>query len=356
MYKYTYHTLGIRMTTVLFINKKRQITTGTNWEGAYCYTGHSSGLANSVRMVVDMLTDLGISTAVEEAIDNNCIDRLVSYHKPKVVIIEALWVIPSKFEILQKLHPTTTWYIRLHSEVSFIANEGMAMGWLRDYATMYPTVRIAANSKRMRRDMTELLNVPIAYMPNYYHRDFITTTKVPSKQIINISCFGAIRPLKNHLTQAIAAIKFADLRHATLRFHINGTRVEGNGGPILKNLRELFKASKHELVEHTWLAHNDFKQLIADEIDVGLQVSFTESYNIVAADHVDCNVPIVASPEVKFIAPMFTADPTSVQSIVDALQWALYTRLLRGQILNSLRLSSTNRDAVSAWVNFCTGI
>ena len=64
-----------------------------------------------------------------------------------------------------------------------------------------------------------------------------------NKSTIDIGAYGAIRPLKNQLLQALAAIKFAESIGKTLRFHINITRIENNGDPVLKNLRNLFSNS-----------------------------------------------------------------------------------------------------------------
>ena len=84
-----------------------------------------------------------------------------------------------------------------------------------------------------------------------------------SSNIINVSCFGALRPLKNQLSQALAAIQFADSQDYRLRFHINATRVEQQGQNILKNLRGVFGSLKsHQLIEHPWMDHEVLKERI----------------------------------------------------------------------------------------------
>ena len=111
---------------VIFILKKRQSShTG--------YASVSSGLLNSARFVSDMLNKNGIESNLVEVQDNNCIDREVSKYRPTHVVIEALWVVPSKFEVLTKLHPNVQWIIRLHSDISFLANEGIAIEWIYEY-------------------------------------------------------------------------------------------------------------------------------------------------------------------------------------------------------------------------------
>ena len=103
-----------------------------------------------------MLREIGFDSTLEVAIDNNCIDRLVTKHKPTHVIIEALWVVPSKFTVLQKLHPNVKWIIRIHSEMPFMAGEGMAMDWIGDYAK-FKNIIIACNAPRMLDEIETFL-------------------------------------------------------------------------------------------------------------------------------------------------------------------------------------------------------
>jgi hypothetical protein len=230
------------------------------------------------------------------------------------------------------------------------------MEWIRKYALKFPTVIIAANSKRMQQDLIELLHTPVACLPNYYTTEHKYARMTKLHKTINISCFGAIRPLKNQLIQAVAAIHYANTHNLALRFHINCSRVEGNGKPILKNLQALFnKYPGHSLVEHSWLNPDEFKQLIRTSIDVGMQVSFTESYNIVAADHIDCGVPVVTSPEIKFICVPYHVDPTEVLSIYRGLSRAVFFRRFHLDKLNNIRLGQFNRKSEKDWLQFITG-
>jgi len=147
---------------ILFICKKRK-TYGT---GPYTHIV-SSGLLNSARFVNDMLVENGIDSTIIEVIDNNCIDREVKKHNPTHVIIEALWVVPEKFEILTKLHPKVKWIIRIHSEVPFIANEGIAMDWIFKYLN-YPKVIVSVNSLRALTEFNAITPKPMLFLPNYY--------------------------------------------------------------------------------------------------------------------------------------------------------------------------------------------
>src|SRR5579859_1853438 len=136
--------------------------------------GHdlSSGLKNSVRFIVDMLVSLGIEAKAVEVVDNNGIDREVTAYQPTHVIIEALFVLPSKFDVLKPLHPQVKWIVRLHSEIPFLAGEGMAMEWILGY--MARGVEVMCNAERTVCDLRVLATQQgisdrlVSYGPNFY--------------------------------------------------------------------------------------------------------------------------------------------------------------------------------------------
>jgi len=167
------------------------------------------------------------------------------------------------------------------------------------------------------------LNETVHYLPNYYPLDFTPHCPLPESNTLNISCFGALRPLKNHLMQAVAAIKLARKLGKKLRFHINGTRIEMKGEPIQRNLSKMFGLlPDYELVEHSWLAHDKFIALLR-QMDLAMQVSFTETFNIVTADAVVNGVPVITSPDIVWIDSQFHADPNSSDQMVTVMERTL---------------------------------
>jgi hypothetical protein len=329
---------------VLFILKKRQ-SSHTN------YSSISSGLLNSAKFVSDMLNKNGIESNLVEVVDNNCIDREVTKYKPTHVIIEALWVVPSKFETLIKLHPNVQWIIRLHSDISFLANEGIAIDWIYEYMK-YPNVSVSSNDLETNENFSQLTNSNFVYLPNYYPVGFFNhnRTKPSCKKVLNVGCFGAVRPLKNQLIQAVAAIDYADTYGKKLRFHINVKRIEGKGEPVLKNLRELFENNpKHELVEYDWLTHDEFIDVV-QSMDFGMQVSFTETFNIVTADFVNNNIPVVVSREIPWVSRLFQANPSKVESIVRRMRLALMFPKLK--VLNKIGLWLNSLKSERIWTKY----
>jgi len=317
------------MKKVMFILKRREDYNAVLHQNI----GLSTGLYNSASFMNQMLRNSGVHSNLYVVEDNNRIDALVSAYKPTHVIIEALWVVPSKFAVLQKLHPNVKWIIRLHSEMPFMAGEGMAMDWISEYSC-FKNVYIGVNAPRMMREVETLLNTKhsksldekIIYLPNYYPQNYVKKEFNRDKDTIDIACFGAVRPLKNHLVQAVAAIDFANKIGKKLNFHVNAGRIEMKGDAVINNLRGMFEHlsdSGHQLVNHQWTPREQFLELCAS-MDIGLQVSFSETFNIVGADLISQGVPLVGSKEIPWSSNLYNADPTDSKDIAAKLECAYY--------------------------------
>lgn len=298
----------------------------------------SSGLSNSARFLSDMLNTVGVESKVVHVVDNSTIYKEAMAFKADVVVIEALWVVPDKFDELFRVNPKIKYIVRNHSETPFLANEGIAFDWIMQYATK-PNVVIGSNSKRMHdetRFLVELahpgmgkhwLESKVLHLPNYYPLESGNPHRlVSSKEYVDVGCFGDIRPLKNQVAQAIAALKFATNIKKPLRFHVNVGHIDQSGEQIIKNLKRLFyHFPEHKLIQHPWLSHEEFKRLVAS-MDLMSQVSFSETFNIVAADAVSQGVPTITSPEISWASWCFRCDPTSSDDMTHALEKAYHVK------------------------------
>lgn len=330
---------------VLFICKQRPAQYGASY-----------GLLNSCKFISNALEDMGVESKVIEVIDNNYIDKECHNYKPTHCFIEALWVVPEKFDVLIPLHPNIQWFVRIHSNTPFLANEGMAMDWIYKYLLLqnkYKQFHLSPNSSDMINDIYNIFSAITVYTPNIYYPiispDILLNKPVEkNKYTLEIGCFGAIRPFKNQLLQAMAAISFANSLNKNLRFHINHTRVETHGEAVHKNLVSLFTNTNHELVVHDWLSHDDFLRLIKT-MDMGLQVSFSETFNIVAADFVNLNVPIIGSKEISWLNSFYQANPNNIDDITKAMWIAWTCKSFNLQYLNKLGLKHWNKQAIVTW-------
>ncbi len=339
---------------VLFILKRRQDYSADFHSGK----GMSTGLMNSSSFVDSALRESGFDSRIEVVIDNNDIDRVVTLHRPSHVIIEALWVVPEKFTELTKLHPSVKWIIRLHSDAPFLAMEGIAFKWLGHYLTN-KNVIVSANSPRMFNELKIFSENVLRcknraiYLPNTYpHENFEKTVEHEDSGVLNVGCFGAIRPLKNTLIQALGAMDAANNLGKKLHFHINA-RIE-RGDSIMDNLKGLFTHTLdagHQLVCHPWKPHDEFVKLCKG-MHVGMQVSFSETFNIVAADLVSAGVPVIGTDEIPWIESTYVANPTRVDDISRVLMEAVRTKYHNVQT-HQHNIKKYSEDALHGhWIEF----
>lgn len=332
------------------------------------YSKSKAGLYNSALLIKEAL-EKHMDTKLVVCVDGNSIDKELHDYKPDFAILEAIWVTPDKLRELVALHPRVRFIVRIHSKISFLAHEGNALEWIIEYSKIN-NVDIAYNEKSTAEDFLAV-DIKSSFLPNIYKyicqepmsfakRAFLTRKALYNRfrQVkdifpathLNVGCFGAIRPMKNQLLQAFAALEFAKENGYVLHFHINSPRQEQGGNSVLKNLRALFKDRADELVEHDWLSHNQFLELI-QHMDIGLQTSMSESFNIVSADFVRQGVPIVASTEVTWLPEINRVVFDDVKDTKRAMDYALKNSELN-VYLAQRSLNQYSENAFRDWMYY----
>ena len=193
-------------------------------------------------------------------------------------------------------------------------------------------VKIITNDQRYYNELNIFYSVltnkdddcinKIVYLPNYYNiKELCEYKKIKSqnKDTINICCFGALRPLKNNLIQAFAAIEFCKKINKKLNFHIN-CRIESGGSEYQKNLLKIFSNSNnnYNLISHEWKNRDDFIEL-CKTMDIGMQVSLSETFNIVLADMITLGISSIGSNEIPWLSSHSIASTIDVNDIVNKL-------------------------------------
>lgn len=318
------------------------------WQGA--------GLHQSTEFVAEGLRQHHIEAKVVDVIDGNYIDNAIFTHQPNIVILEALWATPSKMKVIKELYPKIKFFVHLHSNIPFLALEGCAIEWLLGYDSL--GIGVIANSKYAYQALKTVITTQcfqsLTFLPNVYtfkaHR--------PIKRdegSIHIGCFGAIRPMKNQLIQAMAAIEFARRIGKYLYFYVNSSRIETGGDNVLKNLRALFLSpfTSGILIEDEWRKHDNFVSYLRT-LDFGMQVSMSETFNITSADYTAAGLPMVVSDEIPWASRFNRAKVDDIESITDRmLQVYKKPCLVRW---NQTLLSWYSADAIKKWVHFIRGV
>jgi len=345
------------MTRSLFLLKRREdYSQDPSYSSSYQI---ATGMYNSAKFVVDELVAAGREAKVVLVVDGNDIDREVTNYEPTDVFIEGLWVTPSKFQELLAIgrHQTVRWHVRIHSEVPFLATEGVAMDWITKYLNL--GILVAPNAPRMHEQLTWLSKKMLGtdaslvpYLPNCYPVDYsfwpLQNLDTTNKTTLDIGCFGAYRPMKNHLQQAFIALKYAEMKGKSLRFHVNDRQDAGGGGPA-KNVEGLITAAGGELVKHSWEDRQTFLGSIS-QIDLLMQLSMSETFNIVAADATLVGKPILVSKEINWAYPIY-GDPQSVADCLKKLELIMANKsfFING---NRAGLNIYANSARRRWLNY----
>lgn len=282
------------------------------------------GLWNAATMIAKYLRTRNVEVDVKATTDGNSIEKEIYGQRYTHIILEALWCPPEKILELSIIYPKIKWIVRAHSQLSFLANEGEAIRHIVDIENIQRkrnNVFFSSNAKELY-DIFRVIrkNLRVVYLPNVYdielfkERDFSKNSS-----IMHIGCFGALRPMKNQLFQAAVAIATAESFNKTLHFHINHNEDVNVHNSIHKSLNFLFKNTDHRLINHSWAEHDDFMKIIR-KMDIGLQVSFTETFNIVAADFVNEGIPILVSHSIHWLDEYFKVETDEFNEAVDKLK------------------------------------
>lgn len=160
--------------------------------------------------------------------------------------------------------------------------------------------------------------------------------------------------MKNQLLQAMMAAAFCKIHGLKLFFHMNTSRVEQQGGCVLGNIQALFAGTDSVLVEHQWLNRKEFLELVAS-MDLMMQLSFNESFNIVAADAVLMGIPIVVSDTIDWMPKESRAAVDNMEDILAKMDRVLKRRH-RAVRDNISALEKHNEASVNAWSKFLKSI
>jgi hypothetical protein len=163
---------------------------------------------------------------------------------------------------------------------------------------------------------------------------------------LHVGLFGAARVLKNWLTAAAAAMILQRQAGVPLSLHVNAGRDEGAEGTreTMKDL--LAMNSEVHLVEVGWLAADDFHRYLYG-MDLLLQPSFTETFNNVTADGVNCGVPSVVSDSITWAPQEWMARADSATDIA-RVAWSILRDKNAAQ-RGWKALDSHNAQAMAEW-------
>ncbi len=273
-------------------------------------------------------------------------------------VLEAPWV--SRDATVELLHafPKVHFLVRSHSQIGFLQIEPGAIQLLRELLILQENalnLSVSTNSLTLKRFFEIAYGGHALYLPNLYDLDRVTRKRdvQHASRSLRIGSFGALRLLKNHTTAAAAALMLARKRGCDLEFWVSVEHQTMGGTAVLDALRKMFAGLRWaKLVEQPWQDWASFRRTVAG-MDLCMQVSMTETFNITTADAVAEGVPCVVSPAIEWAPEYWKADPDRLEDIVR----------IGGALLASCdgaedgieALERFVADGVDRWLDYLTG-
>ena len=302
------------------------------------------------------LRDNGVDVSVFPVRHNiDVVDALKNYnatHNQRIThaVISAPWLSAYDVQTMLKEFPDIVFVILSHSNVGFLQADPGGVELFRRYAELSKVnwnLNVGGNSQRFADWFERAYGDKCVCLPNLYSSPKIKS-KVWEGPLLNIGAFGAIRPEKNFMTAAGAAIVIQRSLGVPVDFHMI-TGGEVHHAMALRAITEMTKdIDGFKLVAHKWETWDKFIKLVAS-MDLLVQPSFTESFNLTVADGISVGVPSVVSPVIHWAPASWKADPDSAVEVAEVGVELLNTAQgYRGY--NAL--SKHNERGLQKWMEF----
>lgn len=324
----------------------------------FCYGLSHVGLGNNAMLTAKSLKDINVDCRVH-GVDNaqHIADILKKFPTTAThAIVEAAFFGVTDANQLSNDFPEVDFVYRNHSQIAFLQVEPNAINWFRDFAKLQEmalNVRLSGNSDRFTEWWESAYNQRCLYLPNLYPLIDRTRVKVrhsPSRDTLRIGAFGSLRLLKNFTTCAAAAMLIAKRLDRNLELYMNVGRTENGGRVIVDAVENMFKGLPWaKLVKVDWQDWTQFRHTIG-HMDLTLQCSFTETFNIVTADSIAEGVPAVVSTAIDWVPDYWQADCDNPEDIaVKGVNLVLDSRSAE---VGLNHLKRYQREALATWKDY----
>jgi hypothetical protein len=272
------------------------------------------------------------------------------------VVISAPWLSVYDLTAILTHFPKTQFVVLSHSNVGFLQADPCGVQLIKHYLRLtreFENFRFGANNDRLFQWLLEVADGDAVLLPNLYPSANTRPEKHWNKTSpLRIGAFGAVRPEKNFMTAAAAAVLIQKILGVKVELHMSKGG-EGGGERTQQAISQLVAGDKNmTLVRHPWSLWPDFVQLVG-QMDLLLQPSYTESFNMVTADGVLMGVPSVVSPAIDWAPDTWKADSDDVSEIAST-GVRLLTKGNRGE--GKQCLDAHNEVAWKDWEEFLTSV
>jgi len=271
------------------------------------------GLGVAAINTAKVLIENGISTAVWPVINAEDLRCRLQAQPAEQVIVSAPWIPSPELQSLANQFSNTQFTVACHSNVGFLQADRNGVKLVREVMELEAgsaNIHLAGNSRRFCEWVRFAFGAPCAYLPNLYylHGEPVPPPRAFHGGTLKIGVFGATRPLKNMMSAAGAALELSRSLRSPLELWVSGGRTEGGGEVVLGAVKEMLNGLPGvSLILNGWQTWPQFRKTVAS-MNLLMQPSYTESFNMVTADGVAEGVASVVSSAIDWAPHDWKAD------------------------------------------------
>lgn len=250
----------------------------------------------------DLLSQSGITHALC-VLSENSLERYVEAldnASPKVVLIRALLCNELIVEILANRYPCVSFVNVCHSALAFAATTPIIIvrtAKLIELSKHYHNVFYAhVNSTEVEAFRRIYPCGNIIWLPNVVKSSILEKRSYNSRRTEVFLCC-VWRSLKNMLGQIYAVAYAAKSRRIRFSLAVPNVGADDNIPALIEVCRKLPGIDMRMV---SWRENQDYIEWMAQNIDIVMQCSFTESFNYVAWEAMDLGIPTIGSPAVTY--------------------------------------------------------
>lgn len=265
----------------------------------------------------DHIRRLGMTCETINAADNRLatIASAIDLYRPRLVVNRSFCVGWDVTERLSQEYPATNWLTVNHSSQAHLLTHAH---WLRAQSEFLrlamdrPNCYLGTPDERVQlRESTGCERV--IWLPNVVQLPEYTVTR-NRPAVPTVTLVGRRDLVKNFPTQILACGIVAKRRPIRLLIITRGSG---------EDFRQLSEQCGVPCEVMEWEDQPSYLRLIGQRSDVGLQASFSESFNYVAIDHLGLGIPVVGSPAIRYLPRVWQASPDDAAAIAESLHGVL---------------------------------
>jgi hypothetical protein len=317
------------------------------------------GLGVSATNNVKNLHHMGIRAQVIAVKDDEGLKQVLIDNKDVThVIVSAPWIMTATFSQLCAQYPDTQFAMVSHSNVGFLQADIRGIQLIKEALDLEGSAHnfhLAGNCKEFQGWVENTFKAPCTFLPNMYylHHRHGERKELWDGGKLRLGVFGAARIQKNFVTAVAAAMEIAAHFGVQTEIWMNSGR---DDGPESKRLRVAIsqlcsEMPNVELKFASWSSWGTFKRLVGS-MNLLLQPSYTESFNMVTADGVSQGVPSVVSDVVTWAPDYWKARIDDANDI--ARRGVGILRDPGASRIGLLKLKHYVRDGREAWLSYLT--